>query len=90
MVEQQNSDRRMCTRIGGCTGVERECHGRLINCPLKDISMTGAQICIGADDDLQDEENVVLWAEDWEPIEARIVWMTAHESGLEFTYAQAA
>ncbi len=52
--------------------------------------MTGAQICIGADDDLQDEENVVLWVEDWEPIEARIVWMTAHESGLEFTYAQAA
>ena len=91
MVELQNDrDRRDCKRIGGCVGVELESEGRLISCPLKDISMTGAKICIGAEEDLHSEEPVILWVEDWQPIEARIVWMTAHESGLQFVYAQAA
>ena len=89
MVEQQESERRICTRIGGCVGVQLECEGRLIGCELKDISIAGAQICIGADDGLHREECVILWVEDWAPIEARIVWMNAHESGLEFTYGRA-
>ena len=89
-MTQQESDRRICQRIGGCEGVELECEGRLICCPLKDISITGAAIGLGADDDIHADENVVLWVEDWEPIQARVVWMTAHASGLEFTYAQAA
>jgi hypothetical protein len=89
MVDAQEIERRISTRIGGCEDVELESEGRLIGCPIKDISISGARICIGADEGVHYEESVTLWVEDWEPIEARVVWMTACESGLEFTSARA-
>ena len=81
-----SSERRINTRVFAQDEVEIQIADRLIGCRLKDVSIGGAAIQLGANVEVHSDEDVVLWVEAWEPLQSKVTWISSDSCGLKFTF----
>ena len=82
--ESTAADRRDGERLQARDDIEIEISERLLPCHLKDLSIGGAGIEADDSIELRENDEVVLWVEDWEPIRARVARITKAGIGLKF------
>ena len=72
-----SEERRIDTRVNAEDDVEIQIAERLIGCRLKDVSIGGAAIQLGANVEVHSDEDVVLWVESWEPLRSKVTWISS-------------
>jgi len=81
-----STERRIDTRVNAKDEVEIQVAERLVGCRLKDVSIGGAAIHLGANVEVHSDQEVVLWVEAWEPLRSKVTWISSDSCGLKFTF----
>ena len=79
-------ERRIGTRVKAKDEVEIQFAERLFGCRLKDVSISGAAIHLGADVEVHSDQEMVLWIEAWEPLRSKVTWISSDSCGPQFTF----